>query len=99
MTNETELQSEIKRLTQAKEQAEMQLSFLKQQSMGVGYTFAGVIRELLLAIGDPEDAEGLVRARRHAKELLKHWELTVDQQSKQGPAPLPTPSNGTPTSS
>ena len=94
---ETELQANIKRLEGEVGQKQMQLQMLKQQSMGLGYTFAAVVRELLLALGDPADAEQATRAKKHAKELLKHWDDMQDQQNAPPPSPSPlkvVPENG-----
>ncbi len=97
---ETELQAEIKRLKVDVGNLTMQLNYLKQQSLGVGNTFAGMVRELLLAIGDPADVDQVSRAKRHAKELLKQWDLMNEPpppQPQGNPAtPLavvPTPSS------
>ena len=88
---ETELQANIKRLEGEVGQKQMQLQMLKQQSMGLGYTFAGVVRELLLALNDRDDVGQEQRAKKHAKELLKHWDDMQDQQNAPPPAPVAVP--------
>ena len=92
--SETELQATIKRLESEKQMQGFQLQQIKQQAMGVGQTFASIVRELLLAIADPTDTDGVERAKRHAKELLKSWDLMNEP-----PTPPPAPPNGASTPS
>ena len=84
---ETELQMEIKRLNNIKMQLEMQANFQRQQTHGIGQTFAAIVRELLLAIGDPEDVDQVSRAKKHAKELLKNWDEMMEKQNQPPPQP------------
>ena len=83
---ETELQAEIKRLKGESGQAQMQLQMMKQQSMGMGMTFASMVRELLLALADPEDTEQVARAKKHAKELLRQWDMMQEQAAPSTPS-------------
>ena len=88
---ETELQAEIKRLAGQIGQQAMELRNLKLQSLGMGSTFAGVVRELLLAMADPDDGEAVIRAKKHAKDLLKTWDQV---QEANIPKPPEEVSNG-----
>jgi len=86
MASETELQAEIKRLqgqVQESQQFRFQAMQLEQGYLAVVSMFSALVRELLLAIADPDDVEALVRAKRHAKEALKQWDLTMDAKAQQ----------------
>jgi hypothetical protein len=84
---ETATEAELKRVKNELGNMQQQLQFLKQHSMGVGHTFAGMVRELLLALADPADTDQVNRAKKHAKELLRQWDLSTEQQGQPAPRP------------
>ena len=80
--SETELQATIKRMQQEQQQMTQQFQMLQQGYFSVGNTFCDIARQLLLAIGDPDDKESMDRAKKHAKEAIKHWDLALEMRQK-----------------
>jgi hypothetical protein len=67
---------------------------LQNGYFAVGNTFASVVKDLLLAVGDMTDTEAMERAKKNAKDILKHWDagLQMKQEVKEAKViQLPTP--------
>lgn len=87
---ETELQATIKRQEQQIQQLGMQANQMQQMYFALGGALTAVIRELLLAIVEPGDPESVESAKKHAREMLKGWDKTVEaQQRRDSPAAAP----------
>jgi hypothetical protein len=82
MATETEMQATVKRLEGENKGIATQFHMLRRGYLEVGSTFAGVVRELLLAIADTSDPEAMERAKKHAKEILRHWDAAMEMITK-----------------
>lgn len=80
--NETELQAQIKRMQSEMTQLQQQFQMLQGGYFSVGTTFRAVVQDLLVAIGDPDDKQEMESAKKHAKEIVKQWDMSLEMRAK-----------------